>query len=320
MVILSSSRLLQEKENKLKYKLWDLGVRKEYIEVNDPGVVTNLSSRVLSDEEIQCLANGLDDGLIPKRIDRLNIASNVEQFYHRVTDITQHHKEFMNELKEHGGIVNTDVRVLNPKELTLVSDLRSLTQSFLHKADQFRQQNLKIESKEQNYRTILKNLREDNSIVITRPDKGRGIVLMDRQERQLHIKNSSPTAVVPELNNGIVVLRVPYFGTESRVYGKRVTSAVAKQHPLKKVRVIYDIADRIGKGFKLKDYLTDELKSGIVYEATCSQCNKSYVGQTFRHLKTRVHEHILDQKKFLPQTVIMSAQKKKYYSKTNNSP
>ncbi|CAF4809685.1 unnamed protein product [Rotaria socialis] len=45
----------------------------------------------LSDEEIQCLSNGLDYGLIPKRVDKLMIASNIEQFYHRVTDITQHH-------------------------------------------------------------------------------------------------------------------------------------------------------------------------------------------------------------------------------------
>ncbi|CAF5227166.1 unnamed protein product, partial [Rotaria magnacalcarata] len=41
--------------------------------------------------------------------------------------------------------------------------------------------------------------------------------------RQLHIKNSSPVPIQPELNNDIVVLRVPYFGPESQVYGKRVT-------------------------------------------------------------------------------------------------
>ncbi|CAM4835397.1 unnamed protein product [Rotaria magnacalcarata] len=128
--------------------------------------------------------------------------------------------------------------------------------------------------------------------------------------RQLHIKNSSPVPIQPELNNDIVVLRVPYFGPESQVYGKRVTDVVAKQYPLKKVRVIYDITNRIGQGFKLKDSITDEFKAGVVYEATCSQCNKAYVGQTFRHLKTRVHEHMLDQKKFIPQTVTKTEPKK----------
>ena len=88
--------------------------------------------------------------------------------------------------------------------------------------------------------------------------------------RQLSIKHSPPAPVVPELNTDTVVLRVPYFGTESQVYGKCVTTAVAKQYPLKKVRVIYNITDRIAKGFKLKDSLTDELKSGVVNEATCS--------------------------------------------------
>ncbi|CAF2089499.1 unnamed protein product [Rotaria magnacalcarata] len=173
MVILFAARLLEEKENTLKNKLWNLGVGDEYFESNDPEVVTNLSSRVISDEEVQCLTNGLDYGLIPEHIDRLNVASNVEQFYHRVTDIAQHHKKCMNELMEHGTIVKTDVRVLASKELTFTSDLRSLTQSFLHKVDQFREQNIKIKSKEQNYCNILKKLRGDNSIIITRPDKGR---------------------------------------------------------------------------------------------------------------------------------------------------
>ncbi|CAF4137713.1 unnamed protein product [Rotaria magnacalcarata] len=173
MVILFAAQLLEEKENTLKNKLWNLGVGDEYFESNDPEVITNLSSRVISDEEVQCLTNGLDYGLIPEHIDRLNVASNVEQFYHRVTDIAQHHKKCMNELMEHGTIVKTGVRVLASKELTFTSDLRSLTQSFLHKVDQFREQDIKIKSKEQNYCNILKKLKGDNSIIITRPDKGR---------------------------------------------------------------------------------------------------------------------------------------------------
>ncbi|CAM4831585.1 unnamed protein product [Rotaria magnacalcarata] len=196
MVVNYCRPLLKKKENVLLGKLWNLGVRYECYEVNDSKVVRNLSTRVVSDEEIQCLANGLDYGLIPKRVDKLMIASNIEQFYHRVTDITQHHKKFMNELKEAGAgaIVKSDVRVLNPKELTLAADLRSLTQSFLHKANEFRQQNNKLDCKEKNYRAILKKFREDDSIIITRSDKGREIVEMNRQDyvnKMLNILNDS---------------------------------------------------------------------------------------------------------------------------------
>ncbi len=89
---------------------------------------------------------------------------------------------------------------------------------------------------------------------------------------------------------------MPYFGTESQTYETRARSAFAKQYPLKKVRVIYDIADHIEFGFTLKDSIADELKSGVVSEATYFQCNKAYVGQTCLHLKTGINEHLLDQK------------------------
>ncbi|CAF1441093.1 unnamed protein product [Rotaria magnacalcarata] len=555
MVVKYCRPLLKKKENVLQGKLWNLGVRYECYEVNDSKVVQNLSTRIVSDEEIQCLANGLGYGLIPKRVDKLMIASNIEQFYHRVTDITQHHKKFMNELKEAGAgaIVKSDVRVLNPKELTLAADLRSLTQSFLHKANEFQQQNNKLDSKEKNYRTILKKLREDDSIIITRPDKVRTLskdfskhrmvsfdvsslytnvpinetieiilnslyviqpippimkrddmkellifatknshflfdgkvydqidgvsmgsplapllaeiflqeferknssllqelgivywkryvddtfVLLNSQfttkhvcaelskchpsiqftseeedpatrtlpfldvlvrrkpgadfhtcvyrkptfsglmtkwssfvpkrykysaistiiyraiqicssknslhkefdfirglcakngyparfvnsiiKRQLNLQKSTAPPTPIETTTDTVVLRVPYFGAESQIYGKRVTAAAAKHYPFKKIRVVYDVTDRIGRGFKLKDSIADEFKSGVVYEATCTTCNQAYVGQTFHHLKTRIHEYILDLKKFLPQTTTVKPSRKSKQRKKKN--
>ncbi|CAF4583597.1 unnamed protein product, partial [Rotaria socialis] len=121
-------------------------------------------------------------------------------------------------------------------------------------------------------------------------------------KRQLNLQKSTAPPTPIETTTDTVVLRVPYFGAESQIYGKRVTAAAAKHYPFKKIRVVYDVTDRIGRGFQLKDSIADEFKSGVVYEATCSTCNQAYVGQTFRHLNTRIHEHILDLKKFLPQT------------------
>ena len=137
--------------------------------------------------------------------------------------------------------------------------------------------------------------------------------------RQLNIKYTPPTPPPPTLNTDIVVLKIPYLGKESQAYRKRVTSAVAKQYSLKNVRVVYDLSGRIGRNFKVKDSVPDELKSGVVYEATCSQCNQSYVGQTCRHLKTRVHEHLFDQNKFLPQTLEIKEPKRKNKNISNLS-
>ncbi|CAF4234068.1 unnamed protein product, partial [Rotaria sordida] len=109
----------------------------------------------------------------------------------------------------------------------------------------------------------------------------------------------TPTA--PETDT--VVLRVPYYGKPSQIYAKHVMAAVAKQYPLKQVRVVYDVTARIGQNFSTKDQIPTELKSGVVYEATCPQCKEQYIGKTCRHLKTRMNEHLAEQKKLLSSPV-----------------
>lgn len=117
--------------------------------------------------------------------------------------------------------------------------------------------------------------------------------------RQLNLLYE-PRAVKPTTTEmDPVVLRVPYYGKPSQMYAKRITAAVAKQYPLKNVRVVYDVTARAGQNFTTKDQIPIPLKSGVVYEATCPQCNEKYIGKTCRHLKTRIHEHLSDQKKML---------------------
>ena len=41
----------------------------------------------------------------------------------------------------------------------------------------------------------------------------------------------------------------------------------------------------------LKTSFARELRSKVLYKLTCSGCNSTYVGQTVRHLATRVDEH-----------------------------
>ena len=36
----------------------------------------------------------------------------------------------------------------------------------------------------------------------------------------------------------------------------------------------------------------DDLKSFLVYKFTCASCSSSYIGETCRHFKTRIEEHI----------------------------
>ena len=41
----------------------------------------------------------------------------------------------------------------------------------------------------------------------------------------------------------------------------------------------------------LKEPVEKSLKSGVVYKIICPRCNACYVGQTSRHLQTRLREH-----------------------------
>ena len=49
--------------------------------------------------------------------------------------------------------------------------------------------------------------------------------------------------------------------------------------------------------FSYKDPIPDDLKSFLVYKFTCASCSSSYIGETCRHFKTRIEEHIKKDKK-----------------------
>ena len=44
--------------------------------------------------------------------------------------------------------------------------------------------------------------------------------------------------------------------------------------------------------FSYKDPIPNDLKSFLVYKFTCASCSSSYIGETCRHFKTRIKEHI----------------------------
>ena len=44
--------------------------------------------------------------------------------------------------------------------------------------------------------------------------------------------------------------------------------------------------------FNVKDPVPFDLRSPVVYKFACAACNASYVGETFRHISTRIREHL----------------------------
>ena len=49
--------------------------------------------------------------------------------------------------------------------------------------------------------------------------------------------------------------------------------------------------------FSYKDPIPNYLKSFLVYKFTCASCSSSYIDETCRHFKTRIAEHIKNDKK-----------------------
>ncbi len=44
--------------------------------------------------------------------------------------------------------------------------------------------------------------------------------------------------------------------------------------------------------FRYKDIIPFVLRASVVYQFKCGGCSASYVGQTGRHLRTRINEHL----------------------------
>ncbi|CAF4246834.1 unnamed protein product [Adineta steineri] len=59
--------------------------------------------------------------------------------------------------------------------------------------------------------------------------------------RQLNLVNISRATTPTAPKTDTVVLRVPLHGNSSQLYATRITVAVNKQYPLKKIRAVYDV-------------------------------------------------------------------------------
>ena len=55
--------------------------------------------------------------------------------------------------------------------------------------------------------------------------------------------------------------------------------------------------EKLRRAFSTEDSYKSEHLSKVVYKFVCASCNTSYVGQTCRHLATRIDEHFGKDKK-----------------------
>ena len=94
------------------------------------------------------------------------------------------------------------------------------------------------------------------------------------------------------LNNIFEPKPVVHTGSHSLQIRTQITRLCNAAYPHLNIRFVFRSSTRISSFFPFKDKVPKFLKSGVVYLFKCRCCSASYVGQTTRHLHTRVSEHL----------------------------
>ena len=91
--------------------------------------------------------------------------------------------------------------------------------------------------------------------------------------------------------------KLPYIGFFSKHTKEKVQNIIKKVcNDNVNVNIIFT-PYKVCNMFSSKDKIPSFLKSMVVYKFVCSSCNACYVGETTRHLPTRIHEHFKTDKK-----------------------
>ena len=87
-----------------------------------------------------------------------------------------------------------------------------------------------------------------------------------------------------------VYWKLPYAESNEKVFSNKIKS-INKLLLGTKLKPTY-VTLKTSKIFKNKDPVPPGLTSNLVYEYKCDRCPKRYIGETRRHLDTRMREHL----------------------------
>jgi hypothetical protein len=136
--------------------------------------VKNYSKRVLTMHEISALENGLDFIFPSITFDQESFIANIETLFVNLLEYCTDKSEY-----DERDIDEKVTYNLTPEQLCVANKLRKI-------CDTFRQHVMKSISRCKKEIVplfkILKNLSKDNSIYITRADKGRAVVILDKSD------------------------------------------------------------------------------------------------------------------------------------------
>ena len=84
-------------------------------------------------------------------------------------------------------------------------------------------------------------------------------------------------------------------GIELRTFAHKkrcLIKILSKNLPCCKLNIIFKASCRLSSYFRFKAHPCKDLIYRIVYQFSCGGCNATYIGQSKRHLKVRISEHM----------------------------
>ena len=133
---------------------------------NEPKVVVNLSSRNLSAAETNLLNQGLNYSFFPEKLNISQVRTEFEYIYKQI-------RYYLN----------------NSTRIVFKQKLMGLYERYVPTF--FQQKGRHPSSLSEMQRNALQSLRDDSSIVISKPDKGNGVVIMNKSDYQAKMLHHS---------------------------------------------------------------------------------------------------------------------------------
>ena len=116
--------------------------------------------------------------------------------------------------------------------------------------------------------------------------------MFDQLARRFHNNHFEPKLPVLTVPKKIVYFCLPFTGSYSLQIRTQITRLCSAAYPHLNIRFVFRSSTRVSSFFLFKYRIPKFLRSGVVYLFKCRCCSASYVGQTTRHLHTRVSEHL----------------------------
>ena len=77
----------------------------------------------------------------------------------------------------------------------------------------------------------------------------------------------------------------------NRKLTRELSNLISDFYPQIDLNLIFFNHNTIARIFKYKDSLSSSVRSNVVYQYACGECSAVYIGETSRHLRTRIAEH-----------------------------